>query len=77
MISTTKIKGYEVTVDPYMDGAGASGCWVSRVFPSGFYCASLAALQDTGVLENAEGVQHTVPSEFIDEIAAYAEQKGY
>lgn len=63
------------TVDNDM-GDGATGCWIEGKRNGKSYSASLAALQDTGELEN-DGDTFPVLEKTIEEIAAWALAHGY
>lgn len=76
----TTIKGYKVSLDTDMNGDGennkdrVTGCWISK----GSYSASLACLEDTGLLHSTNwNAEEEVPREVIDEITAWAQENGY
>ena len=71
----TKISGYTVDVTTgYADDSGTNGCWINY----GSFSASLAALEDTGCLENIHtGNLHRVDSRVIEAIREWSESKGY
>lgn len=69
-MKTTKISGYSVEIYLCDD---STQCWVEK----GKYAASLAALQDTGLLETTLGGEHTVNPDIIDRITEWAEANGY
>ena len=66
----TKISGYSVEISACDD---STQCWVEK----GKYTASLAALSDTGLLEDTLGGQHKVKADIIDKINEWAEANGY
>lgn len=69
-MKSTKISGYSVEISICDD---STQCWVEK----GKYSASLAALQDTGLLETSLGGEHKVRHDVIDEITEWAEANGY
>lgn len=75
----TVIRGYHVTLDLDMNGDLAhgrepsTGCWIER---RGF-SASLECADAEGFVEDIDGRQLAVPSEILDAIRAWAEERGY
>lgn len=69
-MKSIRISGYLVEIS-ICDGS--TNCWIEKKK----YGASLAALQDTGVLETTLGGQHAVNPDIIDQITAWAEANGY
>ena len=74
MKACTIIKRYLVELDT--DGE-TTDCTVDFNDNGMHYRASLAALQDTGCLENRAGQSRTVPVSIIDTIADWAISRGY
>jgi len=69
-MKSTKISGYSVEISACDD---STNCWIEK----GKYSASLAALQDTGLLETTLGGEHAVNPDIIDRITEWAEANGY
>ena len=67
---TTTIAGYRIEIANEGDSIQ---CWVEK----GRHSASLAALQNSGVLEDSSGFEHKVHPATIDRITAWAEYNGY
>lgn len=72
---TRKIDGFKVEIE---NGEERVQCQVSRCEGLRFYSASLAALQDTGVLETVrDGRTYSVPSATLEKIEAFATAMGF
>jgi hypothetical protein len=69
-MTSIKISGYLAEISTCDD---STNCWIEK----GKYGASLAALQDTGLLETTLGGEHVVNPDIIDQITAWAEANGY
>ena len=69
-MNSTKICGYTVEISTCGD---STQCWVEK----GKFSASLAALQDTGLLETRLGGEHSVNVDVINRITEWAEANGY
>ncbi len=71
MNASTTIRGYLVDVED--ETTETTQCWVEKDGHS----ASLACLQDTGVLTNYRGEEIAVNEGTIDKITEWAEENGY
>lgn len=79
MWKETKIKGFEVSLDTDMEGAGESspdritGCWLNI----GNYSGSLALALDLGGLEDVDGNFLPINPSTLTAIEFWAESNGY
>lgn len=73
--ATTIINGYLVELDT--DDTGTQCCVTYREKTGAQYFASLAALMDTGELEDRDNRPRRVPASTIERITDWALERGY